>query len=291
MKKTYKFLLILFFICIIKLFFTSASYAALRVEILDKEGHEIVDKKIENNATLTADESIDCTVNKEIKLNYKVHNSTLTFLDVEVSCDRSFVSKATINTQENSVTITPSKAGTGWLKLTARTYTILNLTDDPTKATETTFNTVNMIIKINVQEDPEKIQEEVDEIATFYKGKKIKNIKTAHASEQLLYLRSILYNDLQNGNFELWNKFVNNTTPEERKAMYKNITYNIRDSDSENQSAINSLKAQIDEDGKKITEEEANKIITEGQKEQTRYVNEKISLISEIKRGQNYNHF
>ena len=116
----------------------------------------------------------------------------------------------------------------------------------------------NQTVKVTVvvKEKKEEVDDDIDELTTYYK-KNISQIKSAHASEKLLYLKSILYNDSKNGNKNLWNKFVNETTKEERKKWYRDISYNIRGTDTGKQEALDALDAQIQLDDKKITQEPA----------------------------------
>lgn len=60
MRKVYKVLLILFFVCLINLFLTSVSYAELKISLYDEEKNVISDG-----------DTIECIVGKDIKLTYR----------------------------------------------------------------------------------------------------------------------------------------------------------------------------------------------------------------------------
>lgn len=160
--------------------------------------------------------------------------------------------------------------GTGWISLGCSTSVFGIGLDNKT-----------VKIAVVVNEDPEEIQEEIDELST-YCNKNISEIKSAHASEKLLYLRSVLYNDGKNGNNDLWNKFVKETTKEERKNWKRDITYNIRDASSEKQTVINALEAQIQLDDGNITQEELEEKLEEGQDTQEEYYSELVELKSDV---------
>ena len=141
----------------------------------------------------------------------------------------------------------------------------------------------NQTVKVTVvvKEKKEEVDDDIDELTTYYK-KNISQIKSAHASEKLLYLKSILYNDSKNGNKNLWNKFVNETTKEERKKWYRDISYNIRGTDTGKQEALDALDAQIQLDDKKITQEEFDSKLEEGQEAQEDYYSALIEQKTDI---------
>ena len=109
-------------------------------------------------------------------------------------------------------------------------------------------------IPVTIQKSSKEIERE--KLENFCHNNKAKDVTTAE--DQLMYLRSVIYNDSKNYNNSLWEEFVSSTTPEERREWYKNITYNIRNATSETQTVEDKLKAQIDIDNAQ-TEEEKNK--------------------------------
>lgn len=92
------------------------------------------------------------------------------------------------------------------------------------------------------------------------------------AYEKLYYLKSILYKDSQNGNNELWNKFVSDTTAQQRRNWYRDITYNIRDVDDGIQSAIDALATQIEVDEGEATQESLDQALDEARTGSTKCV-------------------
>lgn len=134
-----------------------------------------------------------------------------------------------------------------------------------TQSTQTEWISTEVSVKVKDKEKEEKkAQEDIEELDTYY-NKDINEMKEAHASEKLLYLRSILCNDGKNGNKNLWNKFISETTAEERKNWYRDISYNIRGTDSGRQEALDALGAQIQLDNGEATQEERDNKLEEGQ--------------------------
>lgn len=176
---------------------------------------------------------------------------------------------AWINEEEKSITISPNEVGTGFVKIYAETYSASN------SAQMVNYDIIT--INVNVQEDAEKLQKEIDELTKFCTQNDIKTIKKANASDQLLYIRSILYNDSQNGNNDLWNKFVKETTAEERKNMSHNINM-LRDESEENNTAKKVLMAQVQLDNDNITKKEFSETLGIGQNAQSSYVSKLITL-------------
>lgn len=117
------------------------------------------------------------------------------------------------------------------------------------------FRFNNVLKTDELEKDKEKAETENEALETFYK----KNISELTAADyKLKYLRSILYNDGINGNTVLWDKFVRETTPEQRKAWKKDITLNWRDSGKKYQSAIDTLQKQIEVDDGLASEADLN---------------------------------
>lgn len=127
-----------------------------------------------------------------------------------------------------------------------------------------TPNYAELEIKVEVKDlekDLENAQKENEKLEDYYKT----DIKTLlngtggeAASNQMLYLRSILFNDSENGNRELWNKFIKSTTSEQLEKWYNNMSYYLRNSDKEYQSIYYVLKEQIEKNKGNSTQSDVN---------------------------------
>lgn len=83
------------------------------------------------------------------------------------------------------------------------------------------------------------------------------------------YLYSILGNDKKNGNTELWDKFVSETTPEERIIWQKSIGM-LRDESNGIIDVKRALEAQVQLDKNMITEEERDKVLNNARRNYTK---------------------
>ena len=153
-------------------------------------------------------------------------------------------SVASVESKGEYYIIKAKKAGDTVIKVAATYYTRTGVTAKETAS-------LNVVVPSAIQKSSEEIERE--KLEKFCYNNNVNDITTA--ADQLMYLRSVIYNDNKNNNNSLWTAFVSSTTPEKREEWYKNITYNIRNSTSETQTVENKLKAQIDIDSAQTKEE------------------------------------
>lgn len=135
------------------------------------------------------------------------------------------------------------------------------------------------------KQEAHKLEERNDDLETYYKtdiNDLLNESGAIAASNQMLYLRSILYNDEINGNHKLWDEFVSNTTAEQRENWYKNMTYNLRDSNPEYKTVYNALDKQKQLDSGNITQEEVTESLEQAGQAQKEVHKENEKKIMEL---------
>lgn len=142
---------------------------------------------------------------------------------------------------------------------------------------------------INLEKEAEKIEKSNENLETYYKtdiNELLNSSGGEAASNKMLYLRSILYNDNINGNNKLWNKFIDSTTSEQRQNWYRVMSYYLRDSNPEYQTVYDLLNAQIEKDkGNKTQNEVDNKLEEAGNAQKEAYDNgesKRMKLLTRI---------
>lgn len=234
MKKViYKILIVIFFILFLQIITNSKVYG-VEFDILNKDNQKI--------------DSIECENGDSLTIRFGVHyNKWFNAASADCFGDDTYIKKTGYENvkaeggydwicEEYFDTL---QAGEGKITITVRTNFAGMGVDEKTKQIPVKIKKAAEEIEIEREQERRKQLEE-------YCKTNIKDVTTP--DNQLLYLRSILFNDKQNNNSVLWNKFVNDTTPEERENWYRNITYNIRDTSPEKQAVLNLLKTQIDVD-------------------------------------------
>ncbi len=238
MKKViYKALIAIFFILLLQIIISSKAYG-VEFDVLNSANKKIDSIKCENGKSITL--KIAVKYNQFFNDPYaewdgdgtyiKTNGYTETKIDGYDWCVEAYFN--TVQAGNGKITITVYSKFDGLLKVDEKTIEI----------------------PVTIQKSSEEIERE--KLENFCHNNKANDVTTA--ADQLMYLRSVIYNDKKNNNNSLWTAFVSSTTPEKRKEWYKNITYNIRNSTSETQTVENKLKAQIDIDSAQ-TEEEKKK--------------------------------
>lgn len=236
MKKViYKALIAIFFILLLQIIISSKAYG-VEFDVLNSANKKIDSIKCENGKAITL----------KIATNY---NQFFNTINAKWSGDDTYIKHSEdykevkidgydwcVETYFNTV-----QAGNGKI-----TITVYSKFDGLLKVDEKTIE-----IPVTIQKSSEEIERE--KLENFCHNNKANDVTTA--ADQLMYLRSVIYNDSKNNNNSLWTAFVSSTTPEKREEWYKNITYNIRNSTSETQTVENKLKAQIDIDSAQTKEE------------------------------------
>ena len=228
---------------------------------------------METNVTITKGESkqINTTEQYYIWTGYSVSDSSI----VSIKYNTVYDGRGGV-TGVNNLVVTALKEGTCTItcsgKFSARGYT----------AAASKAITIKVVKsqEEQQQEKVEEVEEKIEELDTYY-TKDINEIKSGDYYEKSKYIKSILINDEKNGNFNLWNKFVKETTPEERKAWEAEISKHVRGEGVE-ASARDALGDQIRLDEGKITQEEFEEEIKGEQEQQKEYYLELKELKSQI---------
>lgn len=128
--------------------------------------------------------------------------------------------------------------------------------------------TVIYTVKVIDEEFRESIEVNRKDVLENEYKKDISEVE-ATGSARRDYLYSILSNDKKNGNTELWDKFVSETTPEERIIWQKSIGL-LRDETNGIGDVKKALEAQVQLDQNKITEEERNEVLNNARRNDTK---------------------
>lgn len=238
MKKViYKTLIAIFFILLLQIIISSKIYG-VEFDVLNSANEKIDSIKCENGKSITL----------KIATNY---NQFFNTINAKWSGDDTYIKESKdykevkidgydwcVEAYFNTV-----QAGSGKITITVNTNILYS---GGAKADEKTIE-----IPVTIQKSREEIERE--RLKKFCYNNNVNDITTA--ADQLMYLRSVIYNDSKNNNNSLWTTFVSSTTPEKRKEWYKNITYNIRNSTSETQTVETKLQAQIDIDSAQTEKE------------------------------------
>ena len=255
---------------LIKVFVIIFSIILLNIIFANKEtlGVTFAAFNTKNNKQLKNGDTIECPVGEKIVLNLCADHWNalhMTWTKDNLKYFKSPGDKCTNPKTDYDftcqITYVAMKVGTDKIKIGAYTY-IDGFFND--------WGLDEEYININIKATKNSEMIENENLEDYYT--KDLNKMTSFA-DQLMYLRSILYNDGKNGNTKLWDKFVAETTAEQRQSWYKNITYHSRDSAEKIQSAINVLKSQIDKD--------------EADKDETKTKKEKEEAESKLKENQN----
>ncbi len=241
MKKViYKALIAIFFILLLQIIISSKAYG-VEFDVLNSANKKIDSIKCENGKSITL--KIATNYNQFFNVPHATWSGDDTYIKESGDYNEVKVDGYDwcIEVYFNTI-----QAGNGKITITVDTKLIYSW---GAKVDEKTIE-----IPVTIQKSSEEIERE--KLENFCYNNKANDVTTA--ADQLMYLRSVIYNDKKNNNNSLWTTFVSSTTPEKRKEWYKNITYNIRNSTSETQTVENKLKAQIDIDSAQ-TEEEKKK--------------------------------
>ena len=234
MKKViYKTLIAIFFILLLQIIISSKIYG-VEFDVLNSANEKIDSIKCENGKSITL--KIAVKYNQFFNDPYaewdgdgtyiKTNGYTETKIDGYDWCVEAYFN--TVQAGNGKITITVNSKFWG------------------AKVDEKTIE-----IPVTIQKSSE--EREREKLENFCYNNNVNDITTA--ADQLMYLRSVIYNDSKNNNNSLWTTFVSSTTPEKRKEWYKNITYNIRNSTSETQTVETKLQAQIDIDSAQTEKE------------------------------------
>lgn len=172
-----------------------------------------------------------------------------------------------VHNAENKVVIKGLKEGNATITIKVEYKTWINSGTFPIHVSN--YDGLEIEVKVIDQEAEVKdLEQELDnaekkneKLEDYYKT----DIKTLlngtgneSASNQMLYLRSIVFNDSENGNHKLWNKFIESITTEQLEKWRDNISRNLRNEDKEYRSVYEALKEQIEKNKGNSTQSDVN---------------------------------
>ena len=289
MKKTYKILISLFFLGVLNLIFTTNIFASstFKVRYLTTK----TEPTVENYEDITGPNNVHSNMLSLSSDTIEIKKEEYLILLVEVSGSSGTIKNSTISVEGEGILkkeyedhvrgALKHMVGTKGLyvgdyyvfetgKTNSESIISINIKVTHWFSDDEDFQKKITVITKKTEEEKEieKYEERNEDLESYYKEKKLEDLISGSggmiASEQMLYLRSILYNDNTNGNHDLWNEFVSNTTAEQRQNLYRNMTYNLRDSKPEYQTVYNALNKQIQLDKGNATQEEVNNELNAG---------------------------